>query len=219
MKEIIMLIGQVMFGISRLRVLGLFKNLGRLGKEPGFDWGDDCHPNLSMEKLVVYRLNVKCFTEQESNQLPSDLAGTFSGLAKKVQHFKDLEMVKTMHDNGIEVLMEVVFSNTGDIGALQGIDDLSYYYANGVGDLKNVGLSLVDLVSFSNEDLAVELSWNCGEEGPTNNTTVLERRLKQIHIFLFILFVSLGVPVLNIGDECGQSSGGSPAYGNIKPFN
>ncbi|TKY62476.1 Isoamylase 2 [Spatholobus suberectus] len=384
--------------------LGSVKNLGWLGKEPVFDWGGDCHPDLSMEKLVVYRLNVKRFTQHESSQLPSGLAGTFTGLAKKVQHFKDLgvnavllepvfmfdeekgpyfpfhffslmhvygpsggpvstidsmkEMVKTMHANGIEVLVEVVFSNTAEIGALQGIDDLSYYYANGVGDLKvqsalncnypivqnlildslrhwvtefhidgfsfinashmlrgfhgeylsrpplveaiafdpvlsktkiiadcwdphdkvvketrfphwmrwaeinanfcidvrnflrgenflsdlatrlcgsgdmfsggrgpafsfnyiarNFGLSLVDLVSFSS---ATELSWNCGEEGPTNNTAVLERRLKQVRNFLFILFVSLGVPVLNMGDECGQSSGGSPAYDDMKSFN
>ncbi|KAJ1380235.1 Glycoside hydrolase superfamily [Sesbania bispinosa] len=84
---------------------------------------------------------------------------------------------------------------------------------------RSVGLSLVGLGSFNNEDLAVELSWNCGEEGPTNNTSDLERRLKQIRNFLFIQFVSLGVPVLNLGDECGQSSGGSPAYGDIKPFN
>ncbi|RDX87666.1 Isoamylase 2, chloroplastic, partial [Mucuna pruriens] len=384
--------------------LGLVKNLGLLVKEPAFDWGDDCYPDLSMEKLVVYRLNVKRLTQHESGELPSGLAGTFAGLAKKVQHFKDLgvnavllepvftfdeekgpyfpchffslmhvygpsggpvstiasmkEMVKTMHANGIEVLMEVVFSNTAEIGALQGIDDLSYYHANGVGDLKiqsalncnypivqnlildslrhwvtefhidgfsfinasqllrgfhgeylsrpplveaiafdpvlsktkiiadcwdpndmvakemrfphwmrwaeintnfcidvrnflrgenllsdlatrlcgsgdmfsggrgpafsfnyaarNFGLCLVDLVSFSSAD---ELSWNCGVEGPTNNTAVLERRLKQIRNFLFILFVSLGVPVLNMGDECGQSSGGSPAYDDIKPFN
>lgn len=383
------------------------KNLGCLGKEPAFDWGDDYHPNLAMEELVVYRLNVKRFTEHESSQLSSDLAGTFSGLAKKLQHFKDVgvnavllepvftfdeekgayfpchffspmnlygpsggpvstitsmkEMVKTMHANGIEVLIEVVFSNTADTGALQGIDDLSYYYANGVGDLKvhsalncnypivqnlildslrhwvtefhidgfsfvnashllrgfhgehlsrppsveaiafdpvlwktkiiadcwdphdmvaketrfphwmrwaeintnfcndvrnflrgenllsnlatrlcgsgdmfsdgrgpafslnyiarNFGLSLVDIVSFSSDDVAAELSWNCGEEGPTNNRTVLERRLKQIRNFLFILFMSLGVPVLNMGDECGQSSDGSPAYGDMKPFN
>ncbi|XP_061341364.1 isoamylase 2, chloroplastic [Gastrolobium bilobum] len=395
-------------GNSHPKGKGSVINLGRLGKEPSFEWGDDYHPNLSMEKLVGYRLNVKRFTQHESSQLPSDLAGTFSGLAKKVQHFKDLgvnavllepvftfddkkgpyfpchffspmhtygpsgdplspitsmkEMVKTMHANGIEVLMEVVFSNTAEIGALHGIDDLSYYYANGVGDLKiqsslncnypivqnlildslrhwvtefhidgfsfinasyllrgfhgeylsrpplveaiafdpvlsktkfiadcwdphdmvtkketrfphwmrwaeintnfcndvrnflrgenllsnlatrlcgsgdmfsdgrgpafsfnyiakNFGLSLVDVVSFSGVELAAELSWNCGEEGPTNNTTVLERRLKQIRNFLFILFVSLGVPVLNMGDECGQSSGGSPAYGDIKPFN
>ncbi|KAK7242972.1 hypothetical protein RIF29_37754 [Crotalaria pallida] len=387
------------------------KNLGCLGKQPAFDWGDDdddYHPNLSMENLVVYRLNVKRFTQHDSSQLPTDIAGTFSGLAKKLQHFKDLgvnalllepvftfdqnkgpyfpchffspmhiygpsgapvsainsmkEMVKTMHANGIQVLVEVVFSHTADIDALQGIDDWTYYYsANGAGDLKiqsalncncpivqnlildslrywvtefhidgfsfinashllrgfhgeylsrpplieaiafdpilsktkiiadcwdphgvvakdtrfphwmrwaeintnfcndvrnflrgegllsnlatrlcgsgdmfsdgrgpsfsfnyitrNFGLSLVDLVSFSDGELAAELSWNCGEEGPTNDTIVLERRLKQIRNFLFILFVSLGVPVLNMGDECGQSSGGSPAYGDIKPFN
>ncbi|XP_027350424.1 isoamylase 2, chloroplastic isoform X2 [Abrus precatorius] len=381
--------------------LGSVKNLGRLGKEPAFDWGDDYRTDLSMEKLVVYRLNVKRFTQHVSSQVPSDLTGTFTGLAKKVQHFKDLgvnavllepvftfdekngpyfpchffspmhiygpssgpvstsnsmkEMVKTMHANGIEVLMEVVFSNTADTGALQGIDDLSYYYANGVSNLKiqsalncnypivqnlildslrywvtefhidgfsfinashmlrgyhgeylsrpplveaiafdpvlsktkviadcwdphdlvmkeirfphwmrwaeintkfcndvrnflrgenllsnlatrlcgsgdtfsdgrgpafsfnyiarNFGLPLVDLVSFSSDELAAELSWNCGDEGPTNNTAVLERRLKQIRNFLFILFMSLGVPVLNMGDECGQSSGGLPPEG------
>ncbi|MED6198420.1 hypothetical protein PIB30_066131 [Stylosanthes scabra] len=386
----------------------LVRNLGWLGKEPAFDWGDDYHPNLSMEKLVVYRLNVKRFTQHKSSQLASDLAGTFSGLANKVKHLKDLgvnaillepvltfdekkgpyfphhffslmhiygpsggpvstinsmkEMVKTMHANGIEVLMEVVFTHTAEVGALQGIDDLSYYFSNGFDDTetqgalkcnypvvqslildslrhwvtefhidgfsfinashllrgphgehlsrpplveaiafdpvlwktkiiadswdphgmeakgttpfphwmrwaeintkfchdvrnflrgeslisdlatrlcgsgdmfsdgrgpafafnyiaRNFGLSLVDLVSFSSGELGAELSWNSGEEGPTNNIRVLERRLKQIRNFLFILFVSLGVPVLNMGDECGQSSGGSPAYSDYKPFN
>ncbi|XP_028761634.1 isoamylase 2, chloroplastic-like [Neltuma alba] len=382
------------------------KFLGRLCKEPDFDWGDDFHPNLPFEKLVVYRLNVELFTQHKSSQLPTGLAGTFAALAEKVQHFKDLgvnavllepilsfdeqkgpyfpchffspmhifgpsggpistinsmkEMVKYLHANGIEVLMEVAVTRTADVGALQGIDDVSYYYANGVGDSKtqsslncnypvvqqlildslrhwvtefhidgfsfinashllrgfhgehlsrpplveaiafdpllsktkiiadcwdpydmvvrqtrfphwmrwaemnanfcngvrnflrgeslisdlatrlcgsgdlfsdrrgpafsfnyvsrNFGLSLVDLVSFSREELASELSWNCGEEGPTNDKYVLERRLKQIRNFLFILFVSLGVPVLNMGDECGLSCGGSPAYGDRKPL-
>ncbi|KAI5680322.1 hypothetical protein M9H77_01549 [Catharanthus roseus] len=84
---------------------------------------------------------------------------------------------------------------------------------------RNFGLSLVDLVSFSRTELASELSWNCGEEGPTNKASVLETRLKQIRNFLFILFISQGVPVLNMGDECGQSSGGSPAYDDRKPLN
>ncbi|XAR58522.1 Isoamylase [Bertholletia excelsa] len=83
---------------------------------------------------------------------------------------------------------------------------------------RNFGLSLVDLVSFSSSKLAGQLSWNCGEEGPTNNAAVLERRLKQIRNFHFILFMSLGVPVLNMGDECGHSSGGSPVYGDRKAF-
>lgn len=61
-------------------------------------------------------------------------------------------------------------------------------------------------------------SWNCGEEGPTNKTAVLERRLKQIRNFLFILYISLGVPILNMGDECGRATGGSPAYVDRKSF-
>lgn len=83
----------------------------------------------------------------------------------------------------------------------------------------NFGLSLVDLVSFSAGNSSTELSWNCGEEGGTNNCLVLETRLKQIRNFLFILFISLGVPVLNMGDEYGQTKGGSMLLNDRKPFN
>lgn len=79
---------------------------------------------------------------------------------------------------------------------------------------RNSGLSLVDLVSFSGGKLSSELSWNCGAHGPTSNVVILETRLRQIRNFLFLLFVSLGVPVLNMGDECGMSAGGSTSYGD-----
>nr|BAK02289.1 predicted protein [Hordeum vulgare subsp. vulgare] len=83
---------------------------------------------------------------------------------------------------------------------------------------RNSGLSLVDLVSFSNGDLASESSWNCGEEGPSENSAVLQTRLRQIRNFIFILFVSLGIPVLNMGDECGHSSAGSTSYKDRVPL-
>ncbi|XP_057821330.2 isoamylase 2, chloroplastic isoform X2 [Cryptomeria japonica] len=83
---------------------------------------------------------------------------------------------------------------------------------------RNFGLSLVDLVSFSDTHESAQLSWNCGEEGPTNNHLILETRLKQIRNFLFILLVSLGVPVLNMGDEYGQTKGGSTHLNDRKPF-
>ncbi|KAL4362590.1 hypothetical protein GQ457_04G028340 [Hibiscus cannabinus] len=382
----------------------LLKHLGRLLKEPAFDWSGDVFPNIALEKLVVYRLNVMQFTEDKSSKLPADVGGTFSGVTEKMQHLKDLGinavllepictfdeqkgpyfpchffsptnlygpsngsisainsmkgMVKNLHANGIEVFLEVVFTHTAVGGALQGLDDLSYYHKNGIEDLearnalncnhpvvqqlildslrhwvtefhidgfcfinatcllrgfhgehlsrpplveaiafdpvlsmakiiadcwdpydmiqkkmhfphwkkwaemntkfctdirnflrgegalsslatrlcgsgdifsdgrgpafsfnfvaKNFGLPLVDLVSFSNAELASEISWNCGEEGPTSKTAVLERRLKQIRNFVFILYISQGIPVLNMGDECGQSSGGSLSYGSRK---
>lgn len=382
------------------------KYLGRLCEEPAFDWDGDVQPHLPIEKLVVYRLNVTRFTEHKSSKLPTNVAGTFSGLTEKLEHFKDLgvnaillepifpfneekgpyfpchffspmncfgpsggpistinsmkEMVKEFHANGIEVLLEVVFTHTAGDEVLQGIDMSSYYHASTVEDLearnslncnypivqqmvldslrywvtefhvdgfsfinassllqgvngeylsrpplveaiafdpllsntkmiadywdpdemvpketrfphwkrwaqvntkfcndvrnflrgegllsdlatrlcgngdifadgrgpafsfnfisRNSGLPLVDLVSFSGSELASQLSWNCGAEGPTSKTAVLERRLKQIRNYLFILYLSLGVPVLNMGDEYGQSSGGSPAYSDRKSF-
>lgn len=385
--------------------------LGRITKEPDFDWSGDVRLCLPMEKMVVYRLNVMRFTQDKSSKLPRGVEGSFSGVAEKVQHFKGLgvnavllepicpfdaqkgpyfpshffsptylygpsgsllstaaslkEMVKWLHVNGVEVLLEVVFSHTGDGVALQKIDHPSYHRVHGdananggnrnalncnhpivqqlildslrcwvtefhvdgfcfvnssallrglrgerlsrpplveaiafdpilsnrkiiadnwdpqdlapddvvrfphwkrwaemnskfcddvrnylrgegllsdlatrlcgSGDVfsggrgpafsfnfvaRNSGLSLVDLVSYSNSsELASHLSWNCGEEGPTNKIAVLETRLKQIRNYLFILFVSQGVPVLNMGDECGLSSGGSPQYVHKSPFN
>ncbi|KAH9320558.1 hypothetical protein KI387_015197, partial [Taxus chinensis] len=82
----------------------------------------------------------------------------------------------------------------------------------------NFGLSLVDLVSFSDAHASAELSWNCGEEGLTNSHLVLETRLKQIRNFLFVLSISLGVPVLNMGDEYGQTKGASTLLIDRKPF-
>lgn len=393
---------------TRGQGLGLpSKFLGQICNVPAFSWDGEVRPNLPMEKLFIYRLNVKHFTVDKSSQLPIDIAGTFSGLTQKLLHFKKLgvnavllepifpfdekdgpyfpfhffsptniyvpsgasisslnsvkEMVKELHANGVEVILEVVFTHTAMDGALQGIDDSCYYFVNrvansegksalncnhpivqqlfldslrywvtefhidgfcfinassllqghhgellsrppfveaiafdpllsktkiiadfwdpqesvpketrfphwkrwaelnskfsndikeffrgeglvsslatrlcGSGDVfsdgrgpafsfnfiaRNVGLPLVDLVSFSSSKLASELSWNCGEEGPTSNIEVLEKRLKQIRNFIFVLFVSLGVPVLNMGDECGQSSGGSVAFKDRKSFN
>ncbi|KAK9139611.1 hypothetical protein Scep_009292 [Stephania cephalantha] len=387
--------------------------IGNLSEVPAFDWSDEKHPCLRLENLVVYRLNVQRFTEDKSSQLPTGVAGTFSGLIEKLVHFKVLrvnaillepifpfdeqkgpyfpfhffspmnlygpihdslsainsmkEMVKKLHANGLEVLLEVVYTHTTDDGGsashtvgLQGIDYYSYYHFGcgvasgskgalncnnpvvqqmildslrywvtefhidgfcfvnasslvgrvdgdylprpalieaiafdpllskakiiadcldpndasfkevrfphwkrwaemnprfcrdvrnflrgegllsdlatrlcGSGDVfsdgrgpaysfnfvsRNFGLSIVDLVSFGDSELSSELSWNCGEEGSTNKVNVLETRLKQIRNFFFILFVSLGVPVINMGDECGQSCNGSPLYKDKKPF-
>ncbi|KAH0876500.1 hypothetical protein HID58_063894 [Brassica napus] len=366
------------------------KFLGSLSKSPSFDWGRDASPNIPLEKLNVYRLNVKGFTQHKSSKLPTNIAGTFTGVAERVNHLKTLganavllepifsfseqqgpyfpfhffspmdmygpsnsmkEMVKRLHSEGIEVLLEVVFTHTADSGALHGIDDSCYYldsksYLNcnfpvvqelvleslrywvtefhvdgfsfinassllrgvhgehlsrpplveaisfdpllagrkliadcwdphdmkmpkevrfphwkrwgevntrycrnvrnflrgrgllsdlatricGSGDVftdgrgpafsfnyisRNSGFSLVDLVSFSGPEVASELSWNCGEEGATNKSAVLQTRLKQIRNFLFIQYVSLGIPVLNMGDECGVSTKG---LGSRKAF-
>eukprot|EP00850_Spirogloea_muscicola_P006941 SM000034S12695 [mRNA] locus=s34:192552:199976:- [translate_table: standard] len=68
------------------------------------------------------------------------------------------------------------------------------------------GFSLADLVSFSSES---EISWNSGEEGPSDNFMVMETRVRQVKNFLFCLLMAQGVPVVSMGDEYGHTKGGS----------
>jgi isoamylase len=82
------------------------------------------------------------------------------------------------------------------------------------------GFTLHDLVSYNekhNEANGEEnrdgeshnRSWNCGEEGPTENPDVLMLRARQVRNFLATLFLSQGVPMLLGGDEMGRTQQGN----------
>jgi glycogen operon protein len=82
------------------------------------------------------------------------------------------------------------------------------------------GFTLHDLVSYDgkhneangedNKDGADEnLSWNCGEEGPTDNEDILRLRDQQKRNFLATLMLSQGVPMLSGGDELGRTQNGN----------
>jgi isoamylase len=82
------------------------------------------------------------------------------------------------------------------------------------------GFTLRDLVSYNekhNEANGEEnrdgeshnRSWNCGEEGPTDNPHVLALRRRQARNFLATLFLSQGVPMLGGGDETGRTQQGN----------
>ena len=86
------------------------------------------------------------------------------------------------------------------------------------------GFTLNDLVSYNqkhnetngeqNRDGADDnRSWNCGIEGPTDNIAVESLRNRQIKNFLTITLVSLGVPMLLMGDEVRRTQcGNNNAY-------
>ena len=82
------------------------------------------------------------------------------------------------------------------------------------------GFTLNDLVSYNekhneangednNDGESHNRSWNCGEEGPTDDPEVLELRARQRRNMLATLFLSQGVPMLLGGDELGRSQGGN----------
>ncbi len=82
------------------------------------------------------------------------------------------------------------------------------------------GFTLNDLVSYEqkyneanredNKDgTDNNMSWNCGTEGPTNDSQINGLRDRQKRNFLATLFLSQGVPMLLAGDEIGRTQGGN----------
>jgi isoamylase len=52
-------------------------------------------------------------------------------------------------------------------------------------------------------------SWNCGVEGPTDDPTVEKLRARQVKNFLTATLMSLGVPMISMGDEVRRTQGGN----------
>src|SRR4029077_15565130 len=82
------------------------------------------------------------------------------------------------------------------------------------------GFTLQDIVSYNdkhNEANGEEnrdgsndnLSWNCGAEGPTDDSEIKKLRERQKRNFLTTLLLSQGVPMLLAGDEVGHTQQGN----------
>ena len=82
------------------------------------------------------------------------------------------------------------------------------------------GFTLEDLVSYNdkhneangedNRDGANDnRSWNCGVEGPTDDPEVKALRNRQVKNFLTVTLMSLGIPMILMGDEVRHTQGGN----------
>jgi glycogen operon protein len=82
------------------------------------------------------------------------------------------------------------------------------------------GFTLNDLVSYNhkhneangedNRDGANDnRSWNCGVEGATDDPAVEQLRNRQVKNYLTVTLLSLGVPMILMGDEVRQTQGGN----------
>ncbi len=52
-------------------------------------------------------------------------------------------------------------------------------------------------------------TWNCGAEGPSRKKKILQMRRKQLRNAFVLLFLSQGTPLIQAGDEFGDSAGGN----------
>jgi glycogen operon protein len=86
------------------------------------------------------------------------------------------------------------------------------------------GFTLADLVAYNrkhneangegNRDGADDnASWNCGVEGPSDDPAVRTLRRRQMRNFLAFLLISIGTPMLSMGDEVARSQ-----QGNNNPY-
>jgi glycogen operon protein len=82
------------------------------------------------------------------------------------------------------------------------------------------GFTLNDLVSYDrkhneandegNRDGADDnCSWNCGVEGPTDDPTIEKLRNRQVKNFLTVTLLSLGMPMITMGDEVRRTQHGN----------
>ena len=82
------------------------------------------------------------------------------------------------------------------------------------------GYTLNDLVSYNgkhnqengedNRDGSdFNLSWNCGVEGPTDDQTIERLRNRQVKNFLVLTLLSVGAPILLMGDEVRRTQRGN----------
>jgi glycogen operon protein len=115
-------------------------------------------------------------------------------------------------------LAELGYRFTGSSDLYQGTARRPYASVNFI--TAHDGFTLRDLVSYNdkhNEANGEEnrdgeshnRSWNCGEEGPTDNPEILKLRGRQVRNFLTTLFLSQGVPMLLGGDEIGRTQQGN----------
>jgi isoamylase len=118
----------------------------------------------------------------------------------------------------------------GDLGQvpdlslrIQGSPDL--YYGRGTAASINFltchdGFTLKDLVSYNdkhndangennNDGANDNNSWNCGQEGHTQDPAVSALRLRQMKNAAALLMVSQGIPMILMGDEVGRTQHGN----------
>jgi len=109
---------------------------------------------------------------------------------------------------------------------IAGSTDL-YYSQNGKSPYSSInfvschdGFTLLDLVSYNEKHNEANKenskdgnndnqSWNCGAEGPTDDPAIEELRWRQRANMLATTLLSLGVPMLNGGDEISRTQNGN----------
>ncbi|KAL9228743.1 hypothetical protein vseg_004291 [Gypsophila vaccaria] len=65
---------------------------------PSFDWGDAVNPDIPEKDLVIYEMNVRAYTIDESSGVDANMRGSYRGIIDKIPHLLELGI------NAVELL-------------------------------------------------------------------------------------------------------------------
>ena len=153
---------------------------------------------------------IKLFADDWDGALASKSVKNESG--KRFAVYNDrfqMDMRKVLRgDQGmVESLMEWIVKNPKDHAVIN-------FMAN------TNGFTMMDMVSYNEkhneangegnlDGTDYNVSWNCGVEGTTENEKVNKLRKQQIYNAFLLLLLSQGTPLIQAGDEFGNSQGGN----------
>ncbi|KAF5955330.1 hypothetical protein HYC85_008186 [Camellia sinensis] len=136
-----------------------------------FSWGENYKlPNIPEKDLVIYEMNVRAFTADESSGLNPSIRGSYLGVIEKIPHllelginavellpvfeFDEFEFQRRPNPRDHMVILDVVYNHTNEADddnpyttSFRGIDNKVYYMVdlNNNGQLLNfAGLWVVD---------------------------------------------------------------------------
>ncbi|GAX79055.1 hypothetical protein CEUSTIGMA_g6495.t1 [Chlamydomonas eustigma] len=93
---------------------------GGPGSEEAFDWQGDRPLGLAMEKLVIYEMHVRGFTQDSSSRVSSP--GTYQGMIEKLDYLRELGV------NAVELLPVQEFNELEYYSQIPGSDAYRFNY-------------------------------------------------------------------------------------------
>jgi len=181
---------------------------GRPMANPPVVWDIDSDPELSGTKLIAEAWDAAGLYQ----------VGSFAGDAWKEWNGRFRDDVRSFirgEEGVVGKLADRLLGSPNVYGQEQGGAEASVNFIT-----CHDGFTLNDLVSYDckhneengegNRDGADDnRSWNCGVEGPTDDPAIERLRNRQVKNCLTLTMLSLGMPMLLMGDEVRRTQGGN----------
>ena len=185
---------------------------GQLMPNPPVLWDIESDPELAGTKLIaeawdaagLYKVGsfIGDSWREWNGRFRDDVRSFFRGEKNSVQHFAD------------RLLGSPAIYGHEEREAEQSVNFVTCHDGFTLNDLVSYDRKHNEANGENNRDGANDnRSWNCGVEGPTDDPSVEKLRNRQVKNFLAVTMLSVGMPMLLMGDEVRRTQvGNNNAY-------